>query len=302
MIIPRTYAIFAALSLLGTAVLWHPLVGTFSLALRRDEYTYILLIGPISAALIFLEWKQIKPTPQPTFQYGSVLLLLAALIGFFGSRWSVLALASDIKLCLSILALAIWWIGSFLCCFGARVSKRFIFPLCFLLLLAPAPEFVVIRTVVLLQQGSAVAAHLLFAAAGVPVVQEGLKLSIPGLIVEVAKECSSIRSSLMLLVTSAVLTQLLLTSFWRKILIVAIAVPLSIAKNGLRIFTIAMLGTRVDVRFLTGRLHHDGGVVFFSIALGVLFVLLEILRHAETSALTISSPRAAAEGLVVAQQ
>jgi exosortase/archaeosortase family protein len=101
------------------------------------------------------------------------------------------------------------------------------------------------------------------------------------LTLEVAKECSSIRSSLMLVLTSMVLAQLELRAFWRKLLVVAVAIPLSVAKNGLRIFTIAMLGTKIDPGFLTGRLHHHGGVVFLLIALVVIVLLLWILRKGE---------------------
>jgi exosortase/archaeosortase family protein len=85
----------------------------------------------------------------------------------------------------------------------------------------------------------------------------------------------------MLLVTTMVLAQLLLRSPWRKAVVIAIAVPLSIAKNGLRIFTIAMLSTRVDPGYLTGRLHRNGGIIFFGIALAAVFSLVWILRRAE---------------------
>jgi len=80
-----------------------------------------------------------------------------------------------------------------------------------------------------------------------------------------------------------VLAQLMLHSPWRKALLIGLAVPLSIAKNGLRIFTIAMLGTRVDPGYLTGRFHHQGGIVFFAIALIVIFALLWILQRGEGS-------------------
>jgi exosortase len=135
--------------------------------------------------------------------------------------------------------------------------------------------------VALLQQGSAWSAHGLFAACGVPVAQDGVLLTIPGLTLQVAQECSSIRSSSMLLVTSMVLAQLLLRSPWRKAVVVGLAVPLSIAKNGLRIFTIAMLGTRVDPGYLTGRLHHQGGIIFFAIILAAVFALIWVLRRGE---------------------
>jgi exosortase len=92
----------------------------------------------------------------------------------------------------------------------------------------------------------------MFRLVGVPVTQDGIMLSIPGLDIEVARECSSIRSSLMLFVTTMVLAQLFLRLWWRKALLIVAAIPLSVAKNGLRIFTIAELGTRVDSRFLDG--------------------------------------------------
>ena len=85
----------------------------------------------------------------------------------------------------------------------------------------------------------------------------------------------------MLLVTTMVLAHLLLRSSWRKWVVIGIAIVLSVAKNGLRIFTIAMLGTRVDPGYLTGRLHHEGGIVFFMIALIGVFVSLWILRRGE---------------------
>jgi exosortase/archaeosortase family protein len=66
-------------------------------------------------------------------------------------------------------------------------------------------------------------------------------------------------------------------------LVVLVAIPLSIAKNGVRIFTIAMLGTRVDPGFLHGNLHHHGGIVFFLLALSALVLLLWILTKSENS-------------------
>jgi exosortase/archaeosortase family protein len=106
-------------------------------------------------------------------------------------------------------------------------------------------------------------------------------LAIPGLDIDVTAECSSIRSSLMLLVTTMVLAHLLLGKTWRKVVVVALAIPLSVAKNGLRIFIIGMLGSRVDPAYLTGRLHRHGGIVFFLIALGAIFILLWFFRRGE---------------------
>jgi exosortase len=127
----------------------------------------------------------------------------------------------------------------------------------------------------------AFAARLLFFVAGVPVTQDGILLSIPGLDIEVARECSSIRSSLMLVITTMVLGHLFLGSWWRKGLLILAAVPLAVLKNGFRIFTIAELGTRVDPGFFDGNLHHRGGIIFFAISLAVMGALLWVLRRTE---------------------
>jgi exosortase len=255
----------------------HTLLNLFALADSNDAYTHVLLIVPIVAGLIYFEWPTTRLKGARGWRAGSILLttsvLLAALM-----KWKASSLGSDVQLSLGSLAIVLWWIGAFVGCFGTRVSRSLIFSLCFLFWLVPLPTAALDAIVAFLQRGSADAAQLLFNGVGVPVVQDGIRLSIPGLTVEVAQECSSIRSSMILLVTTMVLAQLFLHSPWRKAFVDAVVIPLSLAKNGLRIFTIAMLGTRVDPGFLNGKLHHNGGVIFLAIALGIIFLLLWVLR------------------------
>ena len=270
---------FAFLCVVSLAVGWHPLARTLSLALHNDEYTHLLLILPVSASLILLEWRSQKPIAQASFRIGSALLLAAVLIAGF-AKWRAADIPDDVQLSLSMLALVLWWIASFVACFGTQTGTV-LFPLVFLLWMVPIPSFALNKVVEFLQAESAVAARLMFSLIGVPVSQQGFVLSIPGVNIEVARECSSIRSSVMLLVGSMVLAQVSLRSPWSKALVIAATVPLSIAKNALRIVTLSVLATRVDPGFLTGRLHHQGGIVFFMISLAVLVLLLWMLRRAE---------------------
>jgi exosortase len=264
---------------------WHPLVVTLGRALANDAYTHILLILPLSAALIYLDLKYLgskalRSDPQPSSRIGAALLVLALLVGC-SARWGMAGVQDDVRLSLGMFALVTWWIAGVLMCFGARVFQSLLFPLCFLFLMVPIPESALGGIVEFLQQQSAFAARIMFRAAGVPVTQDGIMLSIPNLDIEVARECSSIRSSLMLAVTALVLAHLFLRSWWRKLLLVAAAIPLSVAKNGLRIFTLAELGTRVDPGFLNGKLHHHGGILFYGLAVVAVAALLWVLRRTE---------------------
>lgn len=282
---------FAVLTAASLLFWWRHLANTLGLALANEAYTHILLILPLSATLIYLDSKDrhsknmnskaLRIDPPPSSRIGAALLALALLIGCY-AKWGMSATLDDVRLGLGMFALVTWWIGSVVFCFGLRAFQSFLFPLCFLFLLVPVPAVVLSAIVGWLQHGSAWMAALLFRAVGEPVQRDGIFLSLTGLDIEVAKECSSIRSSILLVITTMVLAHLFLRSWWRNLVLVLIAIPLSIAKNGLRIFVIAELGTRVDPGFLDGRLHHHGGIVFLAIALGAIVMLLAILHRGET--------------------
>jgi exosortase len=276
----KQVVVFAFLCGVSIAFWWRPLIATLRLAVGKEAYTHILLILPLSIGLIYMQGKTLPLRPESSAKAGSLLLAGALLLGGF-ARWSAWALAGDVRLSLSMMALVTWWLASVVFCFGLPAFRSFLFPLCFLFWMVPIPAFALERIVAFLQSGSVLAARVLFRLAAVPVARDGMVLEIPGLSVEVTRECSSIRSSLMLIVATMVLAHLFLRSWWRKVILVAAAIPLAIAKNGLRIFVIAELGARVDPGFLDGNLHLRGGVVFLAIALVIVIGLIWILRRSE---------------------
>jgi exosortase len=283
----RTQAVFAALFAVSLIIGRHPLFETFALSVRNDEYSYILLVLPISAVLLFLKSESLRIPGGWDFRLAPALLgiaiVLAVCLTFLPTMFS-----RDADLSIGMFALVLSWLGIFAFCFGAKALRAGLFPMLFLFGLVPPPQNVLDVVVTWLQESSAWSAHALFAVCGVPVIQQGVFLTIPGLTIQVAQECSSIRSSSILLVTIIVAAQVLLRSPWRKALVIGVTIPLSIAKNGLRIFVIAMLGTRVDPGYLTGRLHHQGGIIFFMIALMAILGLLVICQRGENAPLRTS--------------
>ncbi|NIS74590.1 MAG: hypothetical protein GTO08_04795, partial [Deltaproteobacteria bacterium] len=95
----------------------------------------------------------------------------------------------------------------------------------------------------------------LFSLTGIPVFREGAVFHIPGLVIEVAKECSGIRSSTVLFVTSVITGHMFLKTGWRKVALFASVLPITVFKNGLRIVTLALIGAYVDRGILSGALH-----------------------------------------------
>lgn len=276
----RHLVVFFSLCAGSLLIGWGSFVETFSLSLHNDEYTYLLLILPVSTTLILLERRSLSTMAAFAIRPGAGLIAGALAIAVSMRVWPA-QIAPDVHLSMTMLVLVLAWIGSFVVSFGLRAARSALFPLLFLFGIAPLPQRLLDAVVTLLQHGSAWTAHGLFTLFGVPVDQSGVFLTIPDLTVQVSQECSSIRSSSMLLVTTLVLAQILLRTRWHRALAIALAVPLSIVKNGLRIFVVAMLGTRVDSSYLTGRLHRQGGILFFLIALVGMFALISWFKKKE---------------------
>src|SRR5436190_22517396 len=104
---------------------------------------------------------------------------------------------------------------------------------------------------------------------------------LPGLPIAVAEECSGIRSTLVLFITSLLAGHLFLRSRWRKSVLALAIVPIGILRNGFRILVISWTTIYVNRGIIDGPLHHKGGPLFFVLSLALLFGLLIMLRRSE---------------------
>jgi exosortase len=168
-------------------------------------------------------------------------LWLSYLNGAVAVFWTAHSLirADDNRLALQIVSLILLWISGFILFYGVSAARAAAFPLLFLFLMIPLPDFVIDKAIFSLQAGSAIVATWLFRLLKVPAWREGFILHLPTLNLEVAKECSGIRSSVVLLITTLLVGQFVLRSLWAKSLLVLSILPVVILKNGVRIVTIA---------------------------------------------------------------
>jgi exosortase len=146
------------------------------------------------------------------------------------------------------------------------------------------------RFIYALQYASASVAGWIFDASGVPVLREGLIFHLSGLNIEVARECSGIRSSIALLILATLVAHFAFTNLWKKVVFVLAGLAMMAVKNGVRIATLTILAKYVDPDFLFGRLHHQGGVVFFLLGLALLIPVYWLLRRGEKQNLKFMSP------------
>jgi exosortase len=259
---------------------WKPFNHLITLAAHDERYSYILVIPFISGLLIYLDRKDVFSQPRFCAAWGIPLLLSGSTL-----FWIVTAQSSFLtrqnSLTLLVLAIFLVWTAGFLFFYGTRAVKRAIFSVSFLAFIVPLPPVVMDKIVFALQAGSADISFVLFKVLGIPVFREGLRFALPGVDIEIAEQCSGIRSSMSLFIASILVGHVLLRSGWRRVCLSLLAVPIVIFKNAGRIVTISWLGVYADQRFFFGKLHHVGGLPFSLVGLAILGVLLYLLRRTE---------------------
>jgi exosortase len=223
--------------------------------------------------------------PKITIAAGSGLFLLGLIFLLLGKYQPL----SAERLSLEILSLVTLWVSAFVFCYGRESFIEARFPLLFLLLLVPFPDFAIDKIVFALQAGSSDVAYGLLRILNVPVLKEGFILRLPVVNLEVAKECSGIRSSIALLLTVLVTGEFVFRSGWKKLLFVLSIVPILVIKNGVRIVTIYLLTAYVNPAFLHGWLHTSGGIVFYLLGLIALIPVAALLRRGERKNSNFSS-------------
>jgi exosortase C (VPDSG-CTERM-specific) len=269
----------AALIACYSGTLWSLAVGSAA----TDLNSYILLVPFISAYLLFAR-RNFLPAAHGSSPLFAAALFTAGLSLLAATRIqaaSAHALSRNDSLTLTTLSfvLLLMAIGFFF--LGSEWMSAAAFPIGFLIFLAPLPDCAVNWLETGFKFASADAAHLMFVLSGTPVSRDGMVFQLPGIAFEVAQECSGIHSSLALFITSLVASYIFLKSPWRRALLIALVIPLGIARNGFRIWVIGQLCVHFGSGMIHSVIHTKGGPMFFALSLVPLVALLGFLRRGE---------------------
>lgn len=249
----------------------------FRIAMGSELHSHVVLIPLVSAYLLVTHRKDFALNSRPSRLAGiGVISLFGGIHGWTlasNPPWSEVDLTA-----LRILTFVgiVWGIG-FLCA-GGRWMRTAIFPMGFLLFMVPLPDRAVEQLEKLLMVMSARLAETIFSIGGVPVFRDGQVIELPGVLLNVAQECSGIRSSWVLFITSVLAAYLFLPTIPRRIALVAAVLPLGILRNAVRIYVIGWLCVHVGPEMIDSWIHRRGGPVFFAISLLPLFVMAWLLR------------------------
>ncbi len=279
---------FAFVCLLPFAIAWGSTRLLANLIFENETFSQIPLIPLVSAFLIFENRKSVFS--NVSFGWTMALALLApGVILLTASDMNLWHLTATNPQSLFVFAVVCIWLGAFALFFGGSAFRVALFPLLFLLFMVPIPEPCLSKTIYLLQAGSAVFVEAFFAVAGIPYHRQQFVFDLPGISIRIAEECSGIRSTLALLITTVLASYIFLKTPWRRLVLCLAVIPIALFKNGLRIATLSILAVYVNPEFLYGNLHQRGGIVFFMIALIPMALLLKFLQKNETQNLAAPS-------------
>jgi exosortase len=280
----RSRLFWLAAWIAATAVVLHgPLVALIRFAFSNDDASHTVLIPFLCAWVLWVDRGRVFRTVSNGWLAASVLGLLGTAAGAWaymqGAAWLLPNRLSAYALCFVLL-----WLAGFVAAFGSAAARAGHFALLFLFLAIPWPVWLLDRVVYFLQKGSAELTGALFDMLGVPVLRDGFVFHLAHANIEVARECSGIRSSIALLILALLAVHFYLRAFWRQALFVLFGIFVMIVKNGVRIVTLTLLATYVDPSFLYGRLHREGGVVFFLLGIVLLIPVFLLLERSERTA------------------
>jgi exosortase len=273
-------AFFFIFFILAFLMAYGPIKALYNSSINSEYYSHIVLIPLVSIYFLYQERRDIFAEKEYSHLIGLPLLMIGALL-FFGGRFYGTQLNQNDFTAIIVLSAVVVIHGAFIFCYGIQAFKAALFSLLFLIFMIPLPSALMDGIIYALQVGSTEFTNVLLLATGVPFVREGFVFHLPNISVEVAKQCSGIRSGLALLITATVAGHLFLKTGWKKVLLALVSIPIAMFKNGIRIVTLTLLGAYVDPRILQSDLHREGGIPFFIVALLLLVPVLYYLRRSE---------------------
>lgn len=271
--------VLTLLLFIGTCLwFWMPLGRLVTVALESEHFSHVLLIPWVSMYILYTDRVALLTCKEWSPALGVASLACGACM-YLTAGWQDGTLD---RLAIAIAAFVITCWGIFLSSFGGKSFQQNAFALLFLFAIVPIPSIVLNFIIELLQRSSAEVVDVLFSILGIPVFREGFIFRLPNFTIQVAEECSGIRSFLSLVITSILAGYWLLTTGWGKVCLVGVVLPLAILKNACRIVGLALLANYVDPTYITDSLlHRAGGIPLFVLSLLLLLSLAWTFRQVE---------------------
>lgn len=261
-----------ALGLVLIALTYHQVVAS----MVRDWYfddnaSHGFFIPLISGYLVWIRRSELASAPVGSSLAGLFLIAAAMLMlvaGWLASEYYTMRLSLVIALCGCVL----YWLGK-------RIFALLTPALFFLVFMIPIPALAYNAVAFPLKFFVSWLSVGILKAMGLMVLREGNVIIFPNITLEVVDACSGMRSLSSILALATAYALIFLSSSWKRLVLVASAIPIAIGANVLRVVVTGILARRIGTAAAEGFFHEFTGLATFALALVLLAGLHQLLRR-----------------------
>ncbi|MEM7731347.1 MAG: VPLPA-CTERM-specific exosortase XrtD [Pseudomonadota bacterium] len=265
-------AVVLFVMVLGTLPVFWLGLASLGQAWMTPEYSHGPLIPLIS---LFLFLRELRDTPAPPRPQDCRPGLLVVGLGLLLAAFGNIAGIPDIV----TYGLILWLAGVVLICMGWQDGRRHQLAVFHLVFMLPLPQFLYWKLTIFLQALSSELGTWFIRLADIPVYQDGNVIDLGPYKLLVAEACSGLRYLFPILSFSYLMAILYRGPLWHKLLLFAMAAPLCVVMNAVRIGVIGVLVNFKGIDAAEGFLHLFEGWVIFAACIGVLMLTAVALQH-----------------------
>jgi len=229
----------------------------------EEDLSYAWYVPLFSLYVVWRERREIIASFGSPSAWGMLAAIPFLFLGFLGTRGCQLRF--EIVGFVGLIISLVWTF------YGWRTVRRIAFPALFLRFCIPLHSFLDVVTIHL-RLFAVGSAYWALQGLGVDVVRNGTMLMSPmGVFaIDVADPCSGMRSLFAMMAISVGYAYFTQPTWLRRVLLIAMAVPIVIFGNVVRIFTIVLTAATCSPDFATGFYHDYSGYVVFLVSIAIM--------------------------------
>jgi exosortase D (VPLPA-CTERM-specific) len=235
------------------------------------EYGHGMLIPFIAAFLIWQRRDELQRLPFDGSWVGVGVLFLGILINLVGKLASLFVIQQYAA------ALALY--GLVLALVGWPVFRRLWVPLLILIFMIPLPEFLYNNLSASLQLISSKIGVWFIRLFGISVFLEGNVIDLGSYKLQVAEACSGLRYLFPLMTLGFIVAYFYKSSLWKRIVLFASSIPITILMNSFRIGTIGVMVEHWGIEMAEGFLHEFQGWIVFMASVAIMLLEMMVLSQ-----------------------
>lgn len=239
--------------------------------MSNEYYSHGLLILPVA---LFLAVQRFRNDEMLTYLPGQTsvagIVLFGATLAFYVYALQQRAYYLAAFAMIGMLAGIVWAIA------GSGAARRLAFPIAYLALMTPIPLLDRITLPLALFTGYCSGAIVQFL--GLDVTISGNAVTLPNADLVIGAQCSGVNSLITLVALLILVAYLLDGPVWARVLLVALAFPLALIGNILRVATLLFVAQAWGAEAGFSFYHDYSGILFFVAVLALIAPLTRALR------------------------